>query len=66
MYNEHVNMQIAVGSRDDIIYIYCWGVESSIAGQVRSTAAPSSSNVSLKLMHKLKGHTATILHIGST
>ena len=55
--------QVAVGTRDDIIYIYGWSVITPPQAKP-ATATQAMPFVTMKLMHKLKGHTATILHIG--
>ena len=60
----NTHSQIAVGSRDDCICIYSCSFNVTSKSQGRSTV--TSAACALRSMHKLRGHSATILGIGES
>lgn len=52
---------LAVGSRDDFVYIYACSLSMSEIGKGRDIHA--SGQCTLRAMHRLKGHSSSITHI---
>ncbi len=55
------NLFLAVGCRDDCIYIYSTSISLSETGSGRDIHSVGSC--SLRAMHRLKGHSSTITHL---
>lgn len=58
------NTMVALGSRDDFIYLYA--VEFGLQNQGSGRNIVETASCVLRAMHKLKGHSATITHIGKS
>ena len=56
------NERVVIGCRDDCIYLYSCELGTVSTGEGR--AAVQHGTCVLKAMHKLRGHSSTITHIG--
>lgn len=56
------NERIALGCRDDCIYVYSCELGTVTSGQGRNTSV--AGMCVLRAMHKLRGHSSTITHLG--
>lgn len=56
------NERIAMGCRDDCIYVYSCEMGTVTSGQGRNTS--TAGMCVLRAMHKLRGHSSTITHLG--
>jgi hypothetical protein len=57
------NERIAIGCRDDCIYLYSCELGTLTSGEGRNTS--TQGTCVLRAMHKLRGHSSTITHIGA-
>jgi len=56
------NDRLALGCRDDCIYVY--GCELDVVGSGSGRAVTRKGTCVLKAMHRLRGHSSTITHLG--
>lgn len=56
------NERIVLGCRDDCIYLYSCELGTITSGEGRATT--TQGTCVLRAMHKLRGHSSTITHIG--
>jgi hypothetical protein len=56
------NERVVLGCRDDCIYLYSCELGTITAGEGRATS--TQGTCVLRAMHKLRGHSSTITHIG--
>lgn len=58
------NERIALGCRDDCIYLYSCELGTVSSGAGRNTT--TQGTCVLRALHKLRGHSSTITHIGAS
>lgn len=56
------NERIALGCRDNCVYVYSCELGTVTSGQGRNTS--TIGTCVLRAMHKLRGHSSTITHLG--
>jgi hypothetical protein len=57
------NERIAIGCRDDCIYLYSCELGTITSGEGRNTN--TQGTCVLRALHKLRGHSSTITHLGA-